>query len=168
MPVTKSGAKAALPPSGRGDGVPLLASQAPPRFRADGAGNGVVGQAPRAGEAAPGPWRGAGDRPLLERSGGSRKPSGTRPLREQESARGLAALPTSATVLNAAAKVPGGATREGDSFERCAGRPEGGDGLIPAAQARRLCAAPGPRFARLAGQPPQAPPGASLARAPRA
>ena len=145
--------KAAMTTSGRVDGLHILAIPDTTSFRDDGSGHSLVGHATIAVEAEPGTLLGAVDRPRIERSGGGPNPPKNRPLRDKESHRWLEAMPTSATVRNAAAYVTVVAAREADIFEMFAGRPDGVDVRIRASHDRRLGDDTGQLFSRLEGRP---------------
>ncbi len=145
--------KAAMTTSGRVDGLPIRALPDPTSCRDDGSGNSLVGPATIAVEAEPGTLLGAVDMQLIERSGGGPKPPKNRPLRDKESHRWLEAMPTSATVRNAAAHVTVVADREADIFAMFDCCPDGVDVRIRASHDRRLGDDTGPLFSRLEGRP---------------
>ena len=92
---------------------------------------------------------------LIERSGDNKKPVKSWPLREMESYRWVESMKTSATVLDAAARVTVMADREGHLFEMFACRPEGVDVLVQASRDRKLADETGKLFSNLEGKPQQ-------------
>ena len=147
--------KARKDTSGRVDGLHILAIQDTTTFRDDGSGNSILGHATIAVEAEQGALLGAVDMQLLEHSGGGKKPSQNRPLREKESYRWIEGMQTSATALSTAAAVTVAADREADIFEMFACRPEGVEVLIRASHDRNLANDTGKLFPSLDGQSQQ-------------